>query len=342
VHVHAKNPVYEQIIVQFKVQFYSGIDKGYYIRKLNDEIVHFLTPWAFDENAEVKFDQKIYASSIINFIEERDYVDFITDFVMGVCCNECCTPEEPAGIGAINGRIFDSMQKPLEGIKIKIKELNKIVTSALPVNPNNPNDPNDTTKGTYKIDNIPAGTYTLLAYFSVFNIAKQSFTINEDGTAAPATIDFNEGTGNRQDDIETFFSDICGCDAIVKFLQNDPNFDGDIVAKPCTSRSILVSVPQHIIIPFEEDEEPTPCEKRKAEQQAGNTITGGVLTGVRDTEPIAVTPAPTRPVIKRASEKVTTVKKANETAPVKSATSASIKKIKTAATRQPLKPKKPK
>jgi hypothetical protein len=339
VHVHAKNPVYEQIIVQFKVQFYPGIDKGYYIKKLNDEIVHYLTPWAFDENAEVKFNQKIYASSIINFIEERDYVDFITDFVMGVCCNECCTAEDPAGVGTISGRIFDSMQKPLEGIKIKIKELNKIVTSALPVNAN---DPNDSRKGTYKIENIPPGTYTLLAYFSIFNIAKQSFTINETGVADPLTIDFNEGAGNRQSDIETFFSDFCGCDEIVKFLQNDPNFDGDIVAKPCTSRSILVSVPQHIIIPFEEDEEPTPCEKRKAEQQAGNTTTGGVLTGTRDTIPTAPTPAPTRPVIKRASEKITTVKKANETAPVKSATSASIKKIKTAATRQPLKPKKPK
>ena len=337
VHVHAKNPVYEQIIVQFKVQFYSGIDKGYYIKKLNDEIVHFLTPWAYDENAEVKFDQKIYASSIINFIEERDYVDFITDFVMGVCCNECCTPEESAGIGVMSGRIFDSMQKPLAGIKIKIKELNKIVTSAEAIDVNNPDD---TTIGTYKIENIPPGTYTLLAYFSIFNIAKQSFTINEDGTVVPAMIDFNEGTGNRQDDIETFFSDFCGCDTIVKFLQNDPNFDGDIVAKPCTSRSILVSVPQHIIIPFEEDEEPTPCEKRKAAQQAGNAISGGVLTGTRDTIPTA--PTPPRPVIKRASGNISTIKKANETAPVKSARSSSIKKIKTAATPKPLKPKKPK
>jgi hypothetical protein len=92
VKVHARNPMYEQILVSFKVKFHSGIDKGYYLKKLNDEIVHFLTPWAFDEKVEVKFDQKIYASAIINFIEERRYVDFITDFIMDICLDRCCYP----------------------------------------------------------------------------------------------------------------------------------------------------------------------------------------------------------------------------------------------------------
>ncbi len=90
VRVHAKNPVYEQVMVFFKVKFRFGLDKGFYLKQLNEAIVHYLTPWAFDENAEVKFNQKIYASSIINFIEERDYVDFIKDFFMGVCKEECC------------------------------------------------------------------------------------------------------------------------------------------------------------------------------------------------------------------------------------------------------------
>jgi len=43
-----------------------------------------------DDIADVKFGQKIYSSSIINFIEERTYVDFITDFLMVVCRNGCC------------------------------------------------------------------------------------------------------------------------------------------------------------------------------------------------------------------------------------------------------------
>jgi len=93
VHVRARNPVYEQILVFFQVQFTPGTNKGYFLKQLNDEIVHFLTPWAFDETAEVSFAQKVYASAIIKFIEDRPYVDFITDFLMFVCRNRCCPDE---------------------------------------------------------------------------------------------------------------------------------------------------------------------------------------------------------------------------------------------------------
>jgi len=96
VTVHAKNPVYEQVIVFFRVKFLTGIDKGFYLQKLNEEIVEYLTPWAFSSEIEADFGQKIYASSIINFIQQRSYVDFITDFLMGVCRDECCVPDTPA------------------------------------------------------------------------------------------------------------------------------------------------------------------------------------------------------------------------------------------------------
>jgi len=92
VKIRAKNPLYEQVLVAFKVQFLGGSDTGYYLKKLNDELVQYLTPWAFDEYVEVSFVQKIYASAIINFIEKRPYVDFITDFLMFVCLDKCCPP----------------------------------------------------------------------------------------------------------------------------------------------------------------------------------------------------------------------------------------------------------
>jgi hypothetical protein len=94
VKVHARNPVYEEILTSFKVKFYTGTDQGYYLKVLNEDLVHFLTPWAFDENANVRFGQKVYASAIINFIEERPYVDFIADFEMMVCMEECCTSSQ--------------------------------------------------------------------------------------------------------------------------------------------------------------------------------------------------------------------------------------------------------
>ena len=181
VHIHARNPVYEQILVAFRVEFYKGTDKGFYMKKLNDEIVHYLTPWAFDENAEVRFDQVIYASSIINFIEERPYVDFITDFEMFVCRDACCPPEK---------------NKP---------------------------DEMDTAETGY-------------------------------------------GDKEHEDDGKDAFEErlrkIRGCADVECLFAQGAEFSGDIVARPSTPRSLLVSVPQHIIIPYEKPPYLSPCEKK--------------------------------------------------------------------------------
>jgi hypothetical protein len=190
VKVHAKNPVYEQVIVAFKVKFYSGTDKGFYLKKLNEEIVAYLTPWAFDENAEVKFGQKIYASSIINFIEERPYVDFITDFLMGVCKEECCP--------------------------------------------------------------------------------------------ADATIAGNDGEDKS---VAETLANICGCNEIETLLSNLRDKAGEIVAKPSTARSILVSVPQHIIIPYEAPPKISPCEQRKITGNVQSLSPSPVKKSIADKPP---------------------------------------------------------
>ncbi|MDB5086635.1 MAG: hypothetical protein JWR09_629 [Mucilaginibacter sp.] len=166
VKVHARNPVYEQVIVFFRVKFLSGIDKGYYLKKLNDEIVQYLTPWAFDQTIEADFGQKIYASAIINFIEQRPYVDFITDFLMGVCRDECCPPKQ-------------------------------------------------------------------------HNAKKVT---NKDFVAALDTVS--------------------GCNDIEVFLKDQGYFIGDVIAKPSSQVSLLVSAPKHIILLYDEPTELTPCEKR--------------------------------------------------------------------------------
>ena len=44
--------------------------------------MQYLTPWAFNSDADIQFGGRIFKSSLINFIEERYYVDFITDVVL--------------------------------------------------------------------------------------------------------------------------------------------------------------------------------------------------------------------------------------------------------------------
>ncbi|MDW3191829.1 MAG: baseplate J/gp47 family protein [Cytophagales bacterium] len=81
IELHVHNPVYEKITVDFKVKFRRGYDKGFYERQLEDEIKAFLSPWAYDQ-PDISFGGRIHQSRIIDFIDEREYVDFVTCFKM--------------------------------------------------------------------------------------------------------------------------------------------------------------------------------------------------------------------------------------------------------------------
>jgi len=80
--IHAVNPQLEYVLINCKVKFKAGVDKGFYLQKLNEDLINFLTPWAAGDTAAVSFSAKIYASSIINFIDEKEYVNYVVDLVM--------------------------------------------------------------------------------------------------------------------------------------------------------------------------------------------------------------------------------------------------------------------
>jgi CarboxypepD_reg-like domain len=286
VKVHAKNPVYEQVIVGFKVQFYTGTDKGFYLKKLNEEIVQYLTPWAFDENADVQFGQKIYASSIINFIEERPYVDFITDFVMGVCKDECCKAEsvvQPAadaiqpdpklekmpgdaqkmsaaalatvtsGATVMTGVITDSITgNPLEGAAIIVKGTTTLVRT--------------TGDGHFSVNLDPA-TAVLVVKANGY----------KDAEAAVAGLsDFRLAMIRKiseDESVAAVLARVCGCDGIEQLIEDNVDESGEIVAKPSGARSILVSVTQHVIIPYTAPVKETPCELRSRNKSVVRAVT---------------------------------------------------------------------
>lgn len=76
-----KNPIFEEIVVHFNVRFLPGFDPGFYLNQLNNDIIRFLAPWAYG-STDISFGESIHASVIINFIEEREYVDYISCFRM--------------------------------------------------------------------------------------------------------------------------------------------------------------------------------------------------------------------------------------------------------------------
>lgn len=80
-NIHVVNPQPEYVIVNCKVRFRSGVNKGFHLRKLNEDIKRFLTPWAV-ETDKISFSTKVYASTIISFIDKLEYVDFVADLSM--------------------------------------------------------------------------------------------------------------------------------------------------------------------------------------------------------------------------------------------------------------------
>lgn len=81
VKLQVKNARFEEIQLDFRVKF-TNDDGAFYHDVLNDEIVEFLSPWAFDAGTDLSFGGSVYKSVLLNFVEERPYVDFVTCFKM--------------------------------------------------------------------------------------------------------------------------------------------------------------------------------------------------------------------------------------------------------------------
>lgn len=82
VKLHVKNPIFEEIKVEFNVKFHQGFDKGLYETILINAIKQYLSPWAFESGSDLVFGGKIHKSMILHFVEQQVYVDYVTCFQM--------------------------------------------------------------------------------------------------------------------------------------------------------------------------------------------------------------------------------------------------------------------
>ena len=61
------------------MRFRDGVDETFHVNRLKQEITQFLSPWAFRCDARPTFNGKVHKSVLVNFVEERPYVDYVTD-----------------------------------------------------------------------------------------------------------------------------------------------------------------------------------------------------------------------------------------------------------------------
>ncbi len=77
-----KNPYYTKVELIMKVDILPGYDISYYSEQLNSDLVKYICPWAFDKNEEIAFNNSIHFSGVLNYVDELEYIDHVTDLKM--------------------------------------------------------------------------------------------------------------------------------------------------------------------------------------------------------------------------------------------------------------------
>lgn len=76
-NVKVKNASFLQVKARFAVKFKDTSNMGFYTQELNESLKRYLSPWAYDEGADIVLGGKIYANMIVNFLAEQPYVDYV-------------------------------------------------------------------------------------------------------------------------------------------------------------------------------------------------------------------------------------------------------------------------
>lgn len=93
VRLQVRNPLFEEVVIRCHVKFH-GNDPAYYHDVLLEDLQRFMCPWAYNTQSEIEFGGKISKSVLINFIEERPYVDYLTRFRLFLRKNNVTIPND--------------------------------------------------------------------------------------------------------------------------------------------------------------------------------------------------------------------------------------------------------
>lgn len=83
--LRVRNAHFVQVKVRVGVRFKGAGDEGFYKKRLNEELNRHLSPWAYEEGADIVIGGKIFANSIVSFIDSRDYVDYVATIKLFSC-----------------------------------------------------------------------------------------------------------------------------------------------------------------------------------------------------------------------------------------------------------------
>lgn len=98
IQIHTAQPDFEEVKVKCRICLKEGFsDVNYYKEVIQKEITAFLSPWAYNSDADLNFGGRVHRSVLIDFIEELPYVEFLTHFeLFQIIAGELPEPVEEA------------------------------------------------------------------------------------------------------------------------------------------------------------------------------------------------------------------------------------------------------
>jgi hypothetical protein len=75
--VQVDNAVFVPVRVRVGIRFHAAFDTSLARSELNEALNRYLSPWAYEEGADVVIGGAIYANSIIDFLERQPAVDYV-------------------------------------------------------------------------------------------------------------------------------------------------------------------------------------------------------------------------------------------------------------------------
>ncbi len=72
-----RNPDYVELQVKAMVNFADGRNPQFYLGQLQRDLARLFSPWAFEAEGDISLGAEIHPTAVAEFIQERDYVDFV-------------------------------------------------------------------------------------------------------------------------------------------------------------------------------------------------------------------------------------------------------------------------
>lgn len=133
---HVSNPYYEPVKISVGIKLRTGYEFNFYQKIIGQKLQEYLSPWISNASSGIHFGGKITQSMIVKFLEDMEFVDFITDLKLFHSVNGGKSFEKKELVEASNPAavLVSHTQHDIQTPESGLNALNKSTKLKVPLN----------------------------------------------------------------------------------------------------------------------------------------------------------------------------------------------------------------